>query len=292
MADNARIVDRGYTHYEGERGGLGEAIRSTALHGMQRVLGIRRPVWSKVLPVVSIGIAFVPAIVFVGMSVFIEDDLIAENLVPSYAEYYGFVTAAIIIFAAFVAPEVLCTDRRTGMLGLYLASPLNRDTYLVAKTMSVLAVLSIVTVGPLLLMFAVFVLEGSGPSWPSDGFVLLLRIVAGGLAVSSLHAALSLMVSSFTSRRAVASAAIIVTLLFSAAVVSALVEEADVSPNLYVLDLFGLPFLFVTHIYGETSDDPTRDQVSTSVVAAANIGWTVLFALVTRFRYQRLRVTK
>ncbi len=26
------------------------------------------------------------------------------------------------------APEILCTDRRTGMLGLYLASPLTRDT--------------------------------------------------------------------------------------------------------------------------------------------------------------------
>ena len=81
MADSARIIDRGYTRYDGERGGLAEAIRSTALHGVQRVLGVRRPVWSKVLPVVSIAIAFVPAIVFIGMSVFLDDNLITENLI-------------------------------------------------------------------------------------------------------------------------------------------------------------------------------------------------------------------
>ena len=40
---------------------------------------------------------------------------------------------AVLVFVAFVAPEVLCPDRRTGMLGLYLASPLTRDTYLVGK---------------------------------------------------------------------------------------------------------------------------------------------------------------
>ena len=292
MSEGARIVDRGYTRYEGERGGLSEAIRSTALHGTQRVLGIRRPVWNKVLPIVSIGIAFVPAIVFVGMAVFIEDDLVAENLVPSYAEYYGFVTAAIIVFTAFVAPEVLCTDRRTGMLGLYLASPLDRDTYLIAKAASVLLVLSLVTTGPLVLMFAVFVLEGSGPAWPIDGLVLVARILGAGLAISALHASLSLMVSSFTERRAAASAAIIVTLLFSVAVVNALVFDADANPNLRVFDLFSLPFLFATRIYGETSSEVELDRVSTAVVASANVGWTMLFAAVTRIRYQRLRVTK
>ena len=47
---------------------------------------------------------------------------------------------------------MLCTDRRTGLLGLYFASPLDRNTYLVSKAAAVAAVLSIVTTGPLLLM--------------------------------------------------------------------------------------------------------------------------------------------
>ena len=63
---------------------------------------------------------------------------------PTYGEYYGFIVSAIIVFVAFVAPEVLCTDRRTGMLGLYLASPLTRDTYLLAKAIAVAVVLATV----------------------------------------------------------------------------------------------------------------------------------------------------
>ena len=40
-----------------------------------------------------------------------------EDLVRAYV---------VLVFTAFVAPEILCTDRRSGMLGLYLASPLRR----------------------------------------------------------------------------------------------------------------------------------------------------------------------
>ena len=73
-------------------------------------------------------------------------------MLPSYSDYYGYVTAAIVVFTAFVAPELLCSDRRDRMLGLYLASPLTRDTYLLAKAAAVMAVLGLVTLGPPLFM--------------------------------------------------------------------------------------------------------------------------------------------
>ena len=106
-------------------------------------------------------ISFIPAIVFIGIAAFLPrgDELGLE----SSADYYGFITGALFLFAAFVAPEAVCTDRRSGMLGLYLASPLSRDTYLVAKAAAIAAVLGTMTLGPPILMLIAYTLADAGP---------------------------------------------------------------------------------------------------------------------------------
>lgn len=293
--NGARIVDRSYRPYDGPRGGVGTAIFATAKHSVQRALGLKRTIWQKVLPVVSVAIAYIPAIVFVGIAALNTTEARINDLLPSYSEYYGFVTAAIVIFTAFVAPEVLCTDRRTGMLGLYLASPLDRNTYLVAKTAAVGFVLSLVTVGPLLLMLIAYTILGEGPDGPDDWVLTFVRILAGGLGISAVHTALSLAVSSFTSRRAAASATIALVLFGSLAVAGVLVQEADWSANFLAFDLFTMPFLLVTHIFGEGDrlswDDPARDM-TTWVVYAANVGWTLLFGFLVWWRYRKVQVTR
>lgn len=293
MTDSdARILDRGYRHYDGPRFGLAHTVRAATLHGIQRVLGIKRTIWQKIVPVGAIAMAYIPAIVFVGLAALLTEDLITEDVLPSYAEYYGFVTAAIVVFAAFVAPELLCTDRRTGMIGLYLASPLDRDRYLLAKGLAVGLILMIVTVGPLLLLLVSYTLEGEGPDDPLHFLTTLLRIVAGGLGISALHGSLSLGVSSFTERRAVASAAIVVLLLGTGVLAESLVA-AGATPYLYVLDLPSLPFVLVTRIWGETiAEGEEINDVATAVVVAANVAWTLLFLAIARTNVHRLQVTR
>ncbi len=217
MAETARILERGYRAYDGERGGVAAAVRTTAKHSIQRSLGLKRTIWQKILPTLSIGLAYVPAIVFVGITAMAERFRIDADFGPTYAEYYGFVSAAILVFTAFVAPEILCTDRRSGMLGLYLASPLNRNTYLLAKTLAVLIILSIVTIGPVLLVLIGKTILGRGPDGFDGWLLTFARVVGGGFAISAVHTSLSLAISSLTSRRAVASAAIVIVLFASAA---------------------------------------------------------------------------
>lgn len=291
----ARIHESGYRPYEGERLGVSSAMRSLFVHGVQRVLGLKRRVWSKVLPAVTISLAYVPAIVFIGLAVFLPEDLLEEEILPDYFEYYGFITLAILLFVAFVAPEVLCTDRRTGMLSLYLASPLTRDTYLAAKAAAVLSVLLAVTLGPLLLLLIAYTLEGAGPDTVADFLVLLVRILVSGVAVAAMWTALSLAISSVTSRTAFARAGIIVTLLASGIVVSILAggepESLDFPDWLGIFDLMGLPLELTTRIFGEVNEDPGAvGRMSTSLVVAAYAGWTILFASFTRWRYQHLDV--
>lgn len=290
---DARILDRGYRAYTGPRLGVPGALRSLTKHSIQRVLGAKRVFWAKVLPGLTVFIAYVPAIVFVGISV-LFDDLLAGNpdLLPGYADYYGFVTMAIVVFAAFVAPELLCTDRRTGMLGLYLASPLTRTTYLAAKALAVLAVLGLVTLGPPLFMLVARTVAGTGPDGPGGVAVLLVRVVVAGLAIALLQTSLSLAVSATTTRKAVASAAVILVLIGSSAVANTLVEGADAPAELLALDLFGLPFEVVQRIYGETGENPTLSGLSTGFLVSAYVGWTALFSGIVWLRYRRLAVTR
>ncbi len=292
MAETARILERGYRAYEGDRGNVGAAMRTTAKHAVQRSLGLKRTAWQKVLPIVSIALAYIPAIVFVGLAALSERFRIEEEVGPTYAEYYGFVTAAILVFTSFVAPEVLCTDRRSGMLGLYLASPLTRNTYLAAKTLAVGIILSIVTIGPVLLVLLGRTLLGRGPDGIDGWFTTFGRILLAGFIVSSLHATLSLAIASMTSRRAVASASIVVVLVASAAAVDVLINAGG-SPNLSGLHLFRLPFQLVHRVYGEEFAPFDRfDDVSTGVLAASYAGWTALFAGITWWRYRKLVVTR
>lgn len=292
MSD-ARILDRGYRAYEGPRTGTRGAVGALVVHSIQRALGLKRSFWQKVLPAIAVFIAYVPAIVFVGLAVFVRDTLLENaELVPGYADYYGFVSAAIVVFTAFVAPELLCTDRRTGMLGLYLASPLTRTSYLLAKGIAVVALLALVTLGPTLLMLVGLTIVGVGPDGPVELLAVLGRIVLAGAAVALLPATLSLAVASTTTRRAAASAAIIVILIGSTAVSGALVDGTGASPLLFCLDLFSLPFEVVSRIYDESSGILAARTLTTATVVGAYAAWTVAFATFTWLRYRRLTVTR
>jgi ABC-2 type transport system permease protein len=286
QGQEARLFDLGYRRYDGPRREPAWALLRLAIFTARRVLGLGRVARHKVLPAITLAVAYVPALVSVAITVLVGD--VVEGDLITYGEYTFFIGSALALFAALVAPEALCTDRRTGMLGLYLAGPLDRDRYLVAKAAAVLAVMLTITVGPLLFMLIAFLVAGHGPS-AADTPALLLRILAVGVTTALLYASLSLAVSSFTTRRAAAAVAIVLLLLVPPIVSGTAVESAGAPDE---LDLVSAPFVAAelsNRIFEETSEDgPPVTEVSTWLIASALAAMVVAGALVCWLRYRHL----
>ena len=287
----ARILERGYRRYTGPRQGQAHAVRSVIAHTLRRILGLRRPTRAKVLPTLSIVFAYVPAIVFVGIIALFGrfgGRSQARQIIPEYSEYYGFIISAIVLFVAFVAPEALCPDRRSRVLSLYLASPLTRMTYLLAKASAVAIVLAVVTVGPPLLLLLGLMMQSAGPDGPLEVLKVVIRILEAGIFLSVLYTCLSMAIASLTDRRAVAAAATLFVLVGSGIINATLTEGLGASDNLIGINLSGGPLALVTVIYGEGD----IAGVDTWVLALSMLGWTVAAAAVAIGRYRRLQVTR
>lgn len=287
----AQIYDRGYRKYEGERTGVPGAIRTLVSHSMAHALGLRRSARFKVIPVLIIVSAYLPAAVFIGIAALIPSEELEEAFLPTYAGYYGFVIAAIYLLAGFITPELLAPDRRSGMLGVYLASPLNRFTYLLGKGIAVLLLLLIVTFGPPMLMLIAFSLENSGP----DGFVEWMKvfgqIFAGSAAMGVVFASIGLAISASTDRVVVATASILALLPASAIATDVLVDEADITPTLRLANLPNLPREIIFRIHGERGLWGTLDNPTWSIYLAG-AAWTILSLAFVWFRYRRLLVRR
>jgi ABC-2 type transport system permease protein len=282
----ARLFDLGYRRYDGERHRPARAIATLAAFTAKRVLGLGRGGRHKVLPALTLVIAYLPALLSVAFAV-LTDDLLEEDLI-SYGEYTFFIGGALAVFAALVAPEALCPDRRSGMLGLYLAGPLDRTRYLAAKAAAVYGVMLAISLGPLLFMLLAFVLSGYGPA-TSQIPGLLLRIVASGATTALLYASLSLAVSSFTTRRAAAAVATILLLYVPLSIARSAIESADAPAE---LDLVSFPFLaseLSYRIFGETAeDDAPISELATGTIAGGLFTASALALLACWLRYRRI----
>jgi ABC-2 type transport system permease protein len=284
--DGARLFGLGYRGYEGPRRAAVWAIVALAVFSVRRILGLGRGARHKVLPAITLGLAFVPALVSVVLAALL-DPLPVDDII-TYGEYTLFIGSALALFAALSAPEALCPDRRSGMLGLYLAGPLDRNRYIAAKGAAVFAVMLMMTLGPLLFMLLAFVVAGYGPT-VAETPGLLGRMFVSGIATALLYASLALAVSSMTTRRAAAATAVVLVLLVPPIVARSAIDSGG-APN--ELDLVSIPFVAADLSYrllGETppEDAPVR-ELSTWLVAAGVGGWAAAGALICWLRYRRI----
>jgi ABC-2 type transport system permease protein len=285
----ARIYDQGYRRYTGPRTGMFGSMRTLVKHSLRHAMGLGRAARYKIIPLAIIGMAYLPAAVFVGLASLIPID--TEQFLPTYAEYYGFVSATIYLLAGFVAPELLCADRRTGLLGVYLASPLDRPNYLIGKAISVFIMLLAVTLGPPLLMLIAFSLQNMGPDGFSEWMVTFVQIIVSSAVIGVLYTAVGMAVSATTDRIPVATATILALIPGSAIITDIMVGEIDLNPVLRLANLLFLPRALVFRIHDETGGWPSAQNPTWSLWLAW-AAWVLVSVGWIWYRYRRLLVRR
>jgi hypothetical protein len=175
------------------------------------------------------------------------------------------------------------------MLDLYLAGPLDVKRYLTAKWAAVASVMLVMTAGPQLFIFAAYAVENAGPSAAGTP-LLLLRILVAGIAVALFYTAVSMGISSLTTRRAVAAVATVLVLLVPTIAVGVAIDSSG-APDELALATPGVATEFAWRVFGDvrkgSDGDPPISHVSTGLVVAGLLAWVTLGAGVCLVSYRR-----
>lgn len=194
-------------------------------NGVRTALGIGRGWGSKVLPAFLFLAVMTPAVIGAVMASLLGlDDLDLLH----HDDYYQIVSIILVLFSAIIAPELLCPDRRGGVISLYLVRPLTTTDYLAGRWLAFFSVtLALVLLGQVVL-FGGFVLAADQPfDYLRDNWRDVPRFLLAGLVVATFTTTIPLAVSGFTERRAYAAAFVIGLFMLSAPVSAmlALCEE-------------------------------------------------------------------
>ena len=284
------IFNRGYRAYEGPRTGIRSAMGAVFVEAVQRSLGLRRKFRFKVVPILTIIIAYVPPLIFLGIAVVFPAELAGELV--DYPGFFALISVSIFLLSAFVVPEVLGSDRRTGMFGITMASPLNRWQYLASKFGPILAVMSLVTLLPALFLLIGYTLLDLGPEGFGGVVETLFNIVVSGVILAIFFALFAMAASTLTDRPLFATAGIIMGLIASGVLTAVVVETTDVSNAYGLLSLGDVPNDLLLRVWGENEENRFIEDVSTLGSLGAWVGYCVVFAAILLLGYRRIEVTK
>jgi ABC-2 type transport system permease protein len=283
VSAQAQIADRRFQHYEGRRLGVFFSFRSLILHSIFWVLGLKRSARYKIVPIIVIALAYLPSLILIVVATVAPPG----TPLPGYPDFYQFITAAMYIFVALTAPELICPDRRHGTLRMYMTSNLGPITYIFAKLLAVWAVLAIVTTGPVLIELAGYSLFGHGPNGLTEGLKTLGEVVAGGFVLAIFFGSVALAISSLTDRNAFASAGIILGFILTGAALGILQGPLQGPDWVALFNVNQLPIQLVFRIYQAfgTINVPTWEM------AAAAAAWVLgaIALLVVRYRAEGRR---
>jgi len=228
------VYDRGYQHYEGARLGRRHAFRALTTYSMKRALGSKKSWTAKVVPVLLYIAVGLVVVIPLGIRAFLPDADVVE-----YWDYFGIIFGILGVFVATIAPEMLCNDRRENVLTLYFSRAITRADYLLAKLLGAALLTLTITLVPMIIYWlGRQLLEDSPLAAMKDNSGDLWRIIVVSVVTALYVGAVGLMISSFTGRKAIAVAVIIVGVLVVSAFAGILTEvitDQDVLPYIAFL---------------------------------------------------------
>ena len=217
------VFDRGYKHYDGPQLGRGAAAWALVRYSAKRALGIKKSWTAKIIPILLYVAAAFPVILVVGITAFAPN---AE--VWDYADFFIFTFVIEGLFVATIAPEMVCGDRRENVLPLYFSRAITRLDYLLAKLVATALLTLTISFIPAFLLWLFLQLLADAPlSAMGDNLDDLARVAVAGGLIALYLGAIGLMISSFTGRKSVAVAVIVVAFLITQALGVALFEAVD-----------------------------------------------------------------
>lgn len=232
-APYGEVYDRGYQHYDGPRLGRRHAFWALTTYSMKRALGIKKSWTSKVVPILLYVAVALVVVIPLGVEAFIPSATVLQ-----YWDFFGFIFLIEGIFVATIAPEMLSGDRRENVLALYFSRAITRLDYLLAKLVAAAVLTLTISLVPVVIYWlGRQFLDNKPLSAMKDHAGDLGRIVICGTLIAAYLGAMGLMVSSFTGRKSIAVAIIIVGFVVLTSLSFALAAAVTTSAKKYFVFL-------------------------------------------------------
>lgn len=274
------IHDIGYQPFTGRRQSTGAIAGSLYLTSLRHSFGIGRSGKSKVIPFLIAGIMLVPALVLAGLMVQLQKMSMSDQaeLFAPLSNYFGFpywTQLLITIFVAAQAPVLFARDLRFRTIVLYFARPLSRTTYVLVRLAALVTALLAIILIPLIIWYAVALTSDLDAGRHTTNF---LTAVFGVAVLTLILASFSGLIAALTTRAGLAVAAVIVGLMVSSGIVTAVLGAAHDSGHTglgHVAAMFN-PFTLVAELTSGLFDAPTPNEL----LVHPSAGWTVAYAVV------------
>lgn len=295
-ARGGTVFDIGYQRYDGAREGRARGRTAVFRDGVRAAMGLGRGGWAKLLPWLFVallaGIALIMALI-AGAAERLGGPGSAERLnLPSHSDFYGIASMVLFVFASVVAPELLCRDRREGVIHLYLVRPISGTDYVAARWAAFFTVMVAAAWLPQVILFAGLSMGDPDPTgYLAQHWLDIPRFLLAGAVMAAYITTLALLTASFTTRRAYASVFLVGLFVITTPFTAGLSQEIGGTAGRWIsmFNLTNVPVHVNDAIFGEVSEI-TEDAPARAFGAARLVAWYLACTLVpAAFLWHRYR---